>query len=421
MLSYDNFYIIIILIFLIFICFVIFILKHFVKQTNKFMSYVDKIFEINFNSIHVKQNDFELNTKKFVEKKINLLEKSIDTQKFHINNFIEYQKENTQYTNSLREKNKLNYEKIKSLEKNYKDIGTTISELKIIDKTNCNNIDNSDKQKVINFEQINNLEKTILTLQLKINMIENKTNLIIEENTVLKKNNNYYKKEYNNITNKINLITEQHKENKKLITELIIKNILDDIISKINFENKVLLNNNECIDQIISKNFHLSEQLRFINDISKLISEEHILFEQYFVIKKCLEQKNINSNYILPDGFNVYYIENGNIFTKENTLHLLSCNYRTTIKFIEIVFCKFFIDKINIDKYSQFYINQARPKTLMIHRHDIKSETPIIPENSIEFTFLENHCLRGIFYVFIKRKLSLQRFIDTYNKILETK
>ncbi len=101
----------------------------------------------------------------------------------------------------------------------------------------------------------------------------------------------------------------------------------------------------------------LNKKKYLIKQINDLIIFEKQLIQQYWAIYNLFSQQNPTFPFPLPDGFDTFSIRfDGIILLKQNTLHLLSHNYTESKKLIEIVFCKYFHDQIDIHSNYDFYV-----------------------------------------------------------------
>ncbi len=391
------------------------LIRHFNSEIKSFTEYIELKIS-SFSSFVIEtQKEFEYNTKKYLEKKVGILENTINILNEQLAYIIQKNKENTIEFDKLKEKNKINYEKYKLIEKKITVLENILPNPKSI--VNPESIQNIDIFSVIRILS----EKNEL-LEKKVEEKDDNIQLILTRLEILENKNSVFNKKFSIIERKISSLEKENIELKKkndLEKIFIIKDVIDSVINDvIKISNKSSQTITDCFitQNSLSEIFHNQEQKRYIKTIDTLLEQEKILIKRYCELWIKFNKVK-GKSLIFPDGFNTLYYDDGKIKIKDNTLHLLSKNYIHTNRLIEIVFAKFFIDKINKDLL-QFYINDKNPKILLVHRFDIRTDIPIVCNDDIELLNLENQCLRGIYYVMIKRKTSFERFLSTYETII---
>lgn len=428
--------------------------------------------------INTKINEYvenlESNLKNLFEKKIYVINSKIDV----LDDFRK--KINTEQDKS-REKLKITVERIKNLESRYEQISSnnnqhnekiveintkiykleeTIINISTHQEDPNKNINkpvyyetSDNEQKYLNLidskfsqylDKFNTLNSTITILKEKILQLENHNSTLISDNKDLKSKLNNIVRDHNS---KI-ISIQRHIKNEQntFFAKEIINNLIEDVTIN-NTKNESIKQIQENIDQSIRSNefnqsnesnelnqkiislkdindlsfiFYSKEKDRLIHDIEKLIIDEIGLFNSINLIRHKFSLINPNFTIPVPEGFNTFYFDiHGQPKFKNNTLHLLSNDYINTNKLIEIVFARYFFDKIDINTFYFYYINDQPAKSLLLYKFDIKSDIPIIPPDSIEFLILEIQCLRGIYYVFNNRKFSLERFLTAFGSVTE--
>ncbi len=391
------------------------LIRHFNSEIKSFTEYIELKIS-SFSSFVIEtQKEFEYNTKKYLEKKVGILENTINILNEQLAYIIQKNKENTIEFDKLKEKNKINYEKYKLIEKKITVLENILPNPKSI--VNPESIQNIDIFSVIRILS----EKNEL-LEKKVEEKDDNIQLILTRLEILENKNSVFNKKFSIIERKISSLEKENIELKKkndLEKIFIIKDVIDSVINDvIKISNKSSQTITDCFitKNSLSEIFHNQEQKRYIKTIDTLLEQEKILIKRYCELWIKFNKVK-GKSLIFPDGFNTLYYDDGKIKIKDNTLHLLSKNYIHTNRLIEIVFAKFFIDKINKDLL-QFYINDKNPKILLVHRFDIRTDIPIVCNDDIELLNLENQCLRGIYYVMIKRKTAFERFLSTYETII---
>lgn len=396
------------------------LIRHFNSEIKSFTEYIELKIS-SFSSFVIEtQKEFEYNTKKYLEKKVSILENTVNRLNEQLTYIIQKNKENTIEFDKFKEKNKINYEKYKLLEKKITMLENILLNPKSVVNPEPVQITIQDID-ILNVVRL--LSEKNELLEKKIEEKDDNIQLILSRLEILENKNSVFNKKFSIIERKISSLEKENieikKKNSDLEKMLIIKDVIDNVIEDvIKISNKSSQTITDCFitKNSLSEIFHNQEQKRYIKTIDTLLEQEKILIKRYCELWIKFNKVK-GKSLIFPDGFNTLYYDDGKIKIKDNTLHLLSKNYIHTNRLIEIVFAKFFIDKINKDLL-QFYINDKNPKILLVHRFDIRTDIPIVCNDDIELLNLENQCLRGIYYVMIKRKTSFERFLSTYETII---
>ncbi len=404
------------------------------------------------NKIEDKQNLFELNTRKSVDKRIGTFENSLE----NIKNLITGLHENIRHVENsicgIKEKNRMTVEKNKSIEEKISCLGSSIEILnnKIGNEENKNLVDkkiNLIEQTICQYREIlreinqtvqinKNTENTESKIFLeKVQLIERQIKQIFGKISSIEKNNfntgneiNLLGQNIQKLSDEITLI-EKHSDN---VSENLSENLSDITSSStLNLEVKNFIN----IPDENSINYNLSSNLAEEDDIYekynkvqrehykkkiiKLIEEEKIIIQNHKEIEIRFKTKYPTKIIQCPHGFSSVTVDSfGQIKDCKNTLHLLSFNYSNSKKLIEIVFCKYFIKYLDLESNYNYYINNRPNQYLNIIRFDVKNDIPILKDDCIEYIEVENECLKGIYYVMMKRKKILERFNNTYSKLI---
>jgi hypothetical protein len=410
-------------------------------------------FEKNYNDLIVKFEEFELNTKKNLDKRFSQTDKNIENLNQLIRGLTSENIEQNNEIGKIREKIKITVGKNKILEEkveNVENAMTTLNPenfLRIEDKTNNLDMKLSDynnknlelKEKLILYEEnyalikpmnesVNRLMENIKSTNSKIGSLERKYNNQTTLSQEYVKNSELDKVmfEIDNIKTSVQKISDEITLSEKIsdITSdscsTDTKNYLEEPKEKniqITEESVNKFNPND-----LYKLYNISQKEYYVEKISKLIHDEIVLIETHKNIEKKIKEKYPDRALMVPTGFNILLIGlNGMIEPNPNSLHLLSSNYRTTGKQIEIIFCKNFIktlESINFNLNINYYVNKEPDSGLELYKFNIPNDIPINMDNDFDsesnYLEMENQCLKGIFYIMIKRKESLERFNFIY-------
>lgn len=408
------------------------------------------IFFDKLNKIELDNKEFELNTKKNIDKRFGFVDKTIESYQQYIERLNNQNRENLFELGKIREKIKVTIGKNKTIEdklnsiineKIYKvDSESIINDSEKL--TNLNDKFNSiideiklfresvdlseakhNKNNEIMMNSFNELKKhienQIKTLYGRFNSIDKKTKPI----------ENYAKSEE---LNKIIFEIDNLKSNfQRLSDEITLEEKISEItIDSVSTQTKILNRNTSEKTEDNIKNFedskinfyqiyNNSQKEYYVHKIKELISQEKILIDECKEIEINYKEKYPSSHFNPPDGFCSLKInQHGEIFVSSDTLHLLTHNYNNSNKLIEIVFCKYFIDLIDLDKNFHYYVNNQNVDILEISKFNIRPDIPLIISNDSDFVELENYCLKGIYYIMQRRKIVLERFNTVNKKIL---
>lgn len=404
-------------------------------------------------SIDLTINEFKVNTHKNIDKRFGNMEKTLEGYLNLITGITNQCREHTDELCKIREKIKLtigknkiieekidsfistsNYDNLNNIIKSTENINLKIDKIEtVLDKLQEDIIDiqnlkinfesfrstnDSKHNKVI--EQINLLNNSYKSFRDKISNLEKKYKLT--EGYV--KNNDFDK-----VIEEINVIKLNfQKINDELTTIEKMSEITSDSISidtrnldenKKRDENKKDIDKSDLnlVEENIYKLFNLSQKDYYIKIIKRLIQKDISLIESHKNIETKFKEKFPEKEINCPDGFSPFIIyPDGKMISNDDSLHLLSINYKNSRKFIEIVFCKYFIDLIDVNKNYPYYIGGLED-SLFINRFNIDINMVAL-EDDVPFIEYENYCLKGIYYVLNKRIRILERFNNSYKIFL---
>ncbi len=435
----------------------------FYSDTLNKLNNIEKKINDKLNAIEEKQNLFESNTKRSVDKRIGTFENSIENIKQSINVLYDNTKQIESTINMLREKNKITIEKNKSIEEKLSYLNSNIEIFKNKTQIISNNENEITESKANNLNQINLLEQKInqhveilgnLSESLqkhkleqlneiksyleKVQLVERQIKQIFGKINSIEKNNSSIGTEINllglniqKLSDEINSIdkTETISENISEITSSTYSTVnLDAQTNKsLSDENSVQTVqsvksgelNNFVNEYDLYEKYNQVQREHYIKKIINMIQEEKIMIQSHKEIEIKFKTKYPNKPINCPHGFSTVVIDgDGNVKDCRNTLHLLTFNYLNSKKLIEIIFCKYFFKYLDLESNFNYYINNRPTQNLNIIRFDVKNEIPIMKDNCVEYIEVENECLKGIYYVMLKRKKVLERFNHTYSKLI---
>ncbi len=439
----------------------------FYSNTLNKLNNVEKKINDRLDDIEEKQKLFESNTKKSVDKRIGIFENFIENIKTSINGLFDNTKQIESNLNSLREKNKITIEKNKSIEERISYLNSNMEILKNKQTTTSENNNktlesNSDNSNQINLleqkinlhvETLGNLTELIEKYKLehfneiksyleKVQLVERQIKQIFGKINSIEKNNSSIGTEINllgvniqKLSDEINSIdkTESISENISEITTsstYSTVNLTTQTNKGLSDENSVQsvqsvqsiqsaqLSNLVNEDDLYEK-YNRVQREHYIKKITNMILEEKTIIQQHKEIEIKFKTKYPTKPINCPHGFNTVVIDgDGHVKDCRNTLHLLTYNYLNSKKLIEIIFCKYFFKYLDLELNFNYYVNNRPTQNLNIIRFDVKNEIPIFKEDCVEYIEIENECLKGIYYVMLKRKKVLERFNHTYSKLV---
>ncbi len=395
-------------------------------------------------SIDLTINDFEINTRKNIDKRFGNMEKTLEGYLNLITGLTNQCREHTDELCKVREKFKLTIGKNKLIEEKIDSI---------IDISNNESINNIIRTIEITNVKMDGLEAIVNKLTEYIDDIKNikknfesdgqtnnsKYDKVIEQITLLNNSNKSFKDKINNLEKKYKLTEGYVKNNdfdrvieeidllklnfQKINDEMTIMEKMSEITSdSISIDTKNLDENIKNVDnndlnlseQNIYKLYNLSQKDYYIKIIKKLIQKDTSLVELHKDIETKFKEKYPGKEINCPDGFSQFILSSdGEKISNPDSLHLLSTNYKNSRKFIEIIFCKHFIDLIDIKKNYPYYVSGGQDDTLFINRFNVNIDM-IALEDEEPVNEYETYCLKGIYYVLNKRIKTLERFNNSY-------
>ncbi len=415
------------------------------------------IFFEKLNKIESDIKDFESNTKKSIDKRFGLVHRTLEDNQKYIEGLYNQNRDNSFEISKIREKMKVTIGKNKSLEDKIESI-INQEFFNIQNKEDSNNLENkkddNDSEKVLILEnKLNSITDKLynLTDELKstkefIDLVEskynknNEMNKYIENqiktlygrfNSIDKKTKPFENYVKNEQIDKIIFEIDNLKSNfQRLSDEITLEEKISEITMDSNsIQTKILntevteqknikqSNNIQSLDNIYEL-FNNSQKEYYINKIKELINSEKILIDECKEIEKNFKEKYPSSHFNFPDGFCSLKINQfGEVTPSSDTLHLLTYNYNNSNKLIEIVFCKHFIEHIDLDKNFHYYVNNQQVELIEITKFNIRPDIPLIISNDSDFVELENYCLKGIYYIMQRRKIILERFNNINKQI----
>lgn len=424
------------------ITFIIYFIQNRIKNI---LANLDQCLSEKMKSIYVIINEFEVNTRKNIDKRFSNIEKTLEGYLNLISGLTNQCREHTDELCKLREKIKLTIGKNKLIEEKI-DSFISISNYESLDGA---------------IKLTENVNKKLYELEIIVNKLQEGIIDTISFNKNLDYNNSLFDSKHNKIIEQINLMNNNNKslrdkinnlEKKYKSTECYVKNneldkIVEEIdILKLNFQKindelttmekmseitsdsndtknldehkkSIVDINIESHEQNIFKLYNSSLKDYYIKIITILIKKDVELIELHRNIENKFKEKYPDKQIACPDGFCQNLISSeGYVLPNPKSLHLLSNNYKNSRKFIEIIFCKYFIHMIDIQKNYQYYISEFEDD-ILINNFNISLDMVMI-EDDEPLNEFENYCLKGIYYVLNKRIKTLERFNNSYKIFL---